>query len=419
MMKKFYCLFTFFLIAEFCFADFLVTNRKASVKSAPSSQSEVVMQLDKDIPLCLLDNGQQTNGYYKVQSNLFAGEAFIYRTFVRRHTGILSGANACTADANAKIEVRVVDVGAGLCTLIKLPDNKYIVYDAGNKSNATMSQINQFIPTSDKIELMVLSHTDADHIGNAADILRDYNVKKVVWPGYERSMTSTLAPTGVFTDLENELQSHPSVVNINLNHLDSVITPGVQADFGNVKLTFLCGFGEPLAEWNLSDKAEKINAVSIVMKLEYKGNSVLFCGDAVGRHNGDTDPDALIATEKFLVENAEQFLSSTILIAPHHGADNGSSTTFIEKVKPKKVVFSAGHKFEHPRMTATSRYLTFGVNPNSMFRTDRGDDESTNEWDHDRITGCQDNSGDDDILIELFHNGTFSIKYVNAVSECE
>ncbi|MFI5217955.1 MAG: MBL fold metallo-hydrolase [Bacteroidia bacterium] len=418
-MKKLYFLFIFFLIAELCFADFLVTNRKTSVKSAPSSQSGIVMQLEEGTTLCLLDDGHQTNNYYKVQSNLFAGEAFIYRTFVRRFTGTPGGANTCTADVNAKIEVRVVDVGAGLCTLIKLPDNKYIVYDAGNKSNATMSQINQFIQPTDKIELMVLSHTDADHIGNAADILRNYTVKKVVWTGYDRSMTSTLAPTGVFTDLESELVNHPSIVNINLNHMDSIITPGVQATFGNVKLTFLCGFGEPLAEWGLSDKAEKINAVSIVMKLEYKGNSVLFCGDAVGRHNGDTDPDALIATEKYLVDHASQFLSSTILIAPHHGADNGSSTDFIEKVNPKKVVFSAGHKFAHPRMTATSRYLTFGINPSSMFRTDRGDDESTNEWDHDRITGCQDNSGDDDIRIELLSNGTFSIKYINPVSACE
>jgi beta-lactamase superfamily II metal-dependent hydrolase len=377
------------------------------------------MQLDAETPLCLLDDGQQTNGYYKVQSNLFAGEAWIYRTFVRRFTGTLSGANACTADANAKIEIRVVDVGAGLCTLIKLPDNRYIVYDAGNKSNATMSQISQFIPTSDKIELMVLSHTDADHIGNAAEIIRNYTVKKVVWSGYERSMTSALAPTGVFTDLESELQNHPSIVNINLNQMDSVITPGVQANFGNAKLTFLCGFGEPLAEWGLSDKAEKINAVSIVMKLEYKGNSVLFCGDAVGRHNGDTDPNAIIATEKYLVENAEQFLSSTIIIAPHHGADNGSSTAFIEKVKPKKVVFSAGHKFEHPRLDAAARYLPFVLNPNNMFRTDRGDDERGKEWDHARITDCQDGSGDDDIQIELFNNGTFSIKYINPVSTCE
>jgi len=69
------------------------------------------------------------------------------------------------------------------------------------------------------------------HIGNAADMLRGYTVKKVVWTGYDRSMTSTLAPTAVFTDLQNELQNHPSVININLNRRDSVITPGVQVNF--------------------------------------------------------------------------------------------------------------------------------------------------------------------------------------------
>jgi len=44
----------------------------------------------------------------------------------------------------------------------------------------------------------------------------------------------------------------------------------------------------------------------------------LFCGDAVGRHDGDADPKALIATEKYLVEHDSTLLFSTILIAPHH-----------------------------------------------------------------------------------------------------
>src|ERR1041385_502947 len=191
-----------------------------------------------------------------------------------------------------------------------------------------MSQINQFISPGNSIELMVLSHTDADHIGNAAEILQNYPVKKVVWTGYERSMTSTDLPTGVFKSLDSTLKSQPSIENINLNEKDSIIKPGIKAHFGNVTLTFLCGFGKPLDEWGLSDKAEKINSVSIVMKLDYSGKSVLFCGDAVGRHSDDMDPYALIATEKYLIDHDTQFLNSTVLIAPHHGANNASSTAF-------------------------------------------------------------------------------------------
>jgi hypothetical protein len=57
------------------------------------------------------------------------------------------------------VEVRLPDVGAGLCTQIKFPDNKYIIYDAGGDFNTnaqkTLDQIKTFIPAGSEIELMV------------------------------------------------------------------------------------------------------------------------------------------------------------------------------------------------------------------------------------------------------------------------
>src|SRR5262249_41472953 len=147
--------------------------------------------------------------------------------------------------------------------------------------------------------------------------------------------------------LEQALQQHPNTTNINLHERDSTIVPGTHFTIGRTTFTFLCGFGSPPAEWHLTDKAEKLNSVSIVMKLEYAGNSVLFCGDAVGRHRDDPE-DALMATEKFLVDRAPQLLSSTIIIAPHHGARNGSSRRFVQLVHAQKVVFSSGHNHRHP-----------------------------------------------------------------------
>lgn len=69
------------------YADYLVTNRRISVKSEPSSASDVVMQLEDETPLLLLNNGDKTNGYYKVRGADFEGEAWIYMSFVRRFHG--------------------------------------------------------------------------------------------------------------------------------------------------------------------------------------------------------------------------------------------------------------------------------------------------------------------------------------------
>jgi beta-lactamase superfamily II metal-dependent hydrolase len=50
-----------------------------------------------------------------------------------------------------------------------------------------MAQIRRFIPARSEIELLELSHTDADHIVAAGQVLQEYKVKKLLWGGYERS----------------------------------------------------------------------------------------------------------------------------------------------------------------------------------------------------------------------------------------
>ncbi|NIQ14291.1 MAG: hypothetical protein GTO02_07775, partial [Candidatus Dadabacteria bacterium] len=57
-------------------------------------------------------------------------------------------------------------------------------------------------------------------------------------------------------------------------------------------------------------------------------------------------------------------LKSDVIIAPHHGADNGSSKCFIEAVDPTYVIFSAGHRHDHPRAVTAQRYIDHGVSVN-------------------------------------------------------
>ena len=120
-----------------------------------------------------------------------------------------------------------------------------------------------------------------------------------------------------------------------------------------------------------------------------------------------------------MIENADVIpIDSDILIAPHHGADNASSTSFIYAVSPEYVIFSAGHRFEHPRATVAQRYLDNGVSIQNIFRTDLGDDErdpneEDKEWSHGRQNGHRDPSGDDDVDILIRSNGTVRVEYRN------
>jgi len=418
-MKHFTIISVFFLLLlNNATADYLIVQRNGNLRKEPTTESEILEKIKFQDTL-LLKETEQTDGYYHVISYLSGQEGWVYRTLVKKIIGEIENAFA-PANVDAVVDIRVLDVGAGLCNLIKLPGNKFIIYDAGGDLNTngdrTLAQIKEYIPSGSDIELMIISHTDADHLVAGGQVIRDYKVKKVLWPGYERSMVSSEQPTTAYNRFISSL-NNSTTEKINLNELDSTITPGTKFKIGNVNFTFLCGFGQPPAEWGLTDKAEKLNSVSIIMKLTFAGKSVLFSGDAVGRHRDDPEP-SLIATEKYLLDNAASLLPSEIIIAPHHGAKNGSSKAFVEAVKPEYVIFSAGHKFSHPTVRTANQYLRF-TQVEKIFRTDRGDDEGTStEWFGSRIQGCTDKFNDDNIQIQLRSNGTYRVYYLIAGNVC-
>lgn len=64
--------------------------------------------------------------------------------------------------------VRAADTGAALCCIVRMPGNHYMVYDAGNWTGGgalAFSKVQEIIPTQSDIELLVLSHSDSDHLG--------------------------------------------------------------------------------------------------------------------------------------------------------------------------------------------------------------------------------------------------------------
>ncbi len=105
------------------------------------------------------------------------------------------------------------------------------------------------------------------------------------------------------------------------------------------------------------------------------------------------------------------------MTASHHGARNGDATCFIEAVNPSYVIVSAGSHgtYRHPHAVAIQRYIDFGVTPENIFRTDRGDDEGEDEWDHLRVSGCRAQSGFDDVIVRIFSDPAqpIDVAYLN------
>ncbi|RYD84166.1 MAG: MBL fold metallo-hydrolase [Verrucomicrobiaceae bacterium] len=308
--------------------------------------------------------------------------------------------------------MRLIDTGPGLMCAVRIPSSsgpRYMVYDAGHYADrgaGGYAKLQEVVPLGSTIDWLVLSHSDADHLGAVNEIMEGYTVKRVVRPTIKRD-------TGTWREADEAINASISAgETIQFVAGAREVRPGAKYRTGDATITFVCGFNEPPESWDLArNSSEWLNAGSILVRLVYAGRSILLTGDAVGRHIGDP-LSSCIATERFAVDQARRVpIRSYVLVAPHHGADNGSSKPFIQEVKPSYVLFSAGHRFGHPRLTTALRYLGNGVEGRRMFRTDRGDDEGEQEWGIGRTPGTNDRAGDDDIDVTISETSQVSVTY--------
>lgn len=317
--------------------------------------------------------------------------------------------SAADDDPNG-VYVRVVDAGPALCTVTRMPGGHNLVYDAGHWSydQVCFRAVQEVVPAGSDIDLMVLSHSDADHLAAVDEIFGEYRVRRVIRSGNTRWLKATWRKAYFAI---RRARKAGDTVDVNLWHLpDRRLQPGFTIDMGATQLVQVAGWNLPPESWDIRNRSEKNNAGSIVLRLDFAGQSILFTGDTVGRHLGDP-ADACLAAEKFMVDNAANVrLRSQVLIAPHHGADNASSTCFIDAVDPDWVVFSAGHEFQHPRQITADRYLDHGLSPSHLLRTDLGDNEGETEWSL-GASSHRDIPGDEDVEIKIHADGTVQVAY--------
>lgn len=309
------------------------------------------------------------------------------------------------------VYTRIVDTGAGLCTITRMPGPHYMVYDTGHWNGAVLCDIavKRIVPAGATIDLLVLSHSDGDHISGTDDILSSYPVERVVRTGDVRWDKTNWR--NAYWAIRKKRDAG-ELEDINLWNLpDKAIEPGTTYALGETDVVFISGFNDPPSDWGISifDQSKMNNAISIVVRVVHGDGSILFAGDAVGRT--DDGSEDCWATEKYMVDNAPAVpIKSSVLIAPHHGANNASSTCFIETVDPEWVVFSAGSSHHHPRSAAVQRYLDHGIDVDHMLRTDLGDNEGGAEWSR-GATETADKKGDDDIEIIIEDSGEATVRY--------
>ncbi len=239
-----------------------------------------------------------------------------------------------------KVKIDFLDVGQGSAILVVAPNQNQVLIDGG-PSDAVLAKLGQALPFFDrKIELLILTHPDADHLSGLVEVLKRYEIGQIL----ETGIADNSAEYQVWNNLIKE--KNISVVFAQAGQIVVV------ADNLAIKILY------PLAKINGRDFSKNTNATSIVGKIFYGQNTILFTGDA---EEQTEQPLLLLGAD----------LKADILAVGHHGSKTSTSAEFLAAVSPEIAVIQVGlkNRYGHPTQEVLDRLK--GIN---IFRTDLNKD---------------------------------------------
>ena len=235
--------------------------------------------------------------------------------------------------AAGAFDVLAMDVGQGTSVLVRTQAH-VLVFDAGPQysrdSDAGQRVLLPLLRARGEARLdrLVLSHRDLDHVGGAAAVMKAMPVSDVL------------------SSLE---LAHPLLAQA--THTTRCAA-GQSWSWDGVRFDVL----RPAALDY--ERALKSNAMSCVLRVSsaadgagHAARSVLLTGD-IEREQ-----------EAALVAATPEALRSDVLIVPHHGSRTSSTAAFLDAVKPRVAVFQAGYRnrFGHPAPDVMARYVERGI----------------------------------------------------------
>ena len=233
-----------------------------------------------------------------------------------------------------RFEVVAADIGQGTAVLVRTRGH-LLLYDAGPRYSPQADAAQRvLLPLlrargEHHIDLLMLSHSDTDHVGGAASLLAQLPV---------RALSSSL-PEG------------HALLRADVPHRRCLA--GQAWDWDGVRFELLHPSPGDFVP------AARPNALSCVLRVQAAdGRSLLLTGDIEA------------AQEAALLARAGPALRSQVLLVPHHGSRTSSTAAFIGAVAPGTAVAQAGYRsrFGHPAPEVEARYRALGV---ELQRSDR------------------------------------------------
>lgn len=239
------------------------------------------------------------------------------------------------------LNVVMIDIGQGDSFLIKFPNGKTALIDAGNvtinfdNGERVIKPLLGYLGI-DKIDYAIVSHIDSDHYAGFVSLIQKDLIERIYKPAIDSSITKDVKFEKFIRDK-----------NIPVMHFSRGTV-----DIGNCRL-YILNNNFTFANSNVTS-----NNLSGLIKLVYGNTSFLFTGDIETK------------MENFYVNQYHQFLKSDVLKVAHHGSKTSTSKIFLEYVHPKIALVSAGviNQFNHPAKEIIERLKNAG---SKIFRTDK------------------------------------------------
>ncbi len=218
--------------------------------------------------------------------------------------------------AHGEAWLTLLDVGQGLAAAVRT-ENSLLMFDTGPRYSASFDTGRAVIlpwmrgEGLSRIDTLVLSHGDNDHIGGA------------------RSLLQGVAVGQIYTSVPEKL---PGLEYTLCRRGEAWMADGVRFRFIH-----------PEGRWHGNDG-------SCVLRVESVHGAILLPGDIE------------VAAERALLGSGES-LDADILIAPHHGSKSSSSARFIDAVAPEWLLYPVGYRnrYGHPHPQVVARYRARGI----------------------------------------------------------
>ena len=247
----------------------------------------------------------------------------------------------CNCAFAANLKVKMLNVGQGDAVLIQTLEQNVLI-DTSDVDERDKLRQELYKADCYRLDKIILTHPHADHIGNAAWLIKNgiFSVRSIYDNGKASANT-------YYIDYLKQCKEYN--VPRYTAHAGDVIDLG-----GGATFTVLAS----------ASGVKNVNDDSIVGRLSYGNFAMIFTGDAEK------------PVENLLLDE-DLDLSAVVLKAGHHSSKTSNGYDFVNAVKPTYVLISAGepttkrggNTYGHPHSAALDNFLTAGVQPANIFWT--------------------------------------------------